>query len=300
MAVHPTAPPAPPRTPPLTPPTVPPGASMVASPGAPAGSTAVATVLTQDERMRVDAAGHGLYATLHRDTVDQVMRDLRCRHVGAILVSVSRCDERDAASIARVVREFPRVPTYALLSQLGPTTPRTVLSLGSSGVRALIDVRQPAGWRELRAVLMVDRAGEIERVALGQLALDLAGAPEPCHRFFELLFGRPERVLSVRALARALEVLPTTLMSRFFRARLPTPKRYLATARLVQAARLFENSGLSIANVSDHLEYSSPQSFGRHVRTLTGLTASEFRQGFDPFLRRLRTKDGGLREGRRD
>ena len=40
-------------------------------------------------------------------------------------------------------------------------------------------------------------------------------------------------------------------MSRFFRANLPAPKRYLALARLVRAAHLFENHGFSIANVSN-------------------------------------------------
>jgi hypothetical protein len=70
-------------------------------------------------------------------------------------------------------------------------------------------------------------------------------------------------------------------MSRFFRAHLPAPKRYLASARLIQAARLFENPGLSVANVADHLEYSSPQSFGRHVRTMLCMTAVAFRQRYD-------------------
>jgi AraC-like DNA-binding protein len=70
-------------------------------------------------------------------------------------------------------------------------------------------------------------------------------------------------------------------MSRFFRADLPAPKRYLAMARLVRAAQLFENPGLSIANVANRLDYSSPQSFGRHVRGLIQLTAVEFRQKYD-------------------
>jgi AraC-like DNA-binding protein len=79
-------------------------------------------------------------------------------------------------------------------------------------------------------------------------------------------------------------------MSRFFRARLPAPKRYLATARLVRAARLLENTGLSVANVANHLDYSSPQSFGRHIRTMLGFTAVEFRQRYDGegMLRRFR------------
>jgi AraC-like DNA-binding protein len=88
-------------------------------------------------------------------------------------------------------------------------------------------------------------------------------------------------VCTVRRLARNLGILPSTLMSRFFRARLPAPKRYLAMARLVRAANLFENRGFSVANVANHLEYSSPQSFGRHVRTMLGLTALEFRERYD-------------------
>ena len=52
-------------------------------------------------------------------------------------------------------------------------------------------------------------------------------------------------------------------------------------AHLVRAARLFENSGFSVANVANHLDYSSPQSFGRHVRTLLQMTAGEFRQRYD-------------------
>src|SRR5690349_16031843 len=92
-------------------------------------------------------------------------------------------------------------------------------------------------------------------------------------------------------------------MSRFFRAGLPAPKRYLAMARLVRAAQLFENPGLSISNVANRLDYSSPQSFGRHVRGLIQLSAVEFRQRYDgegmlqrfrsdlitPYLSRLHT-----------
>ena len=243
--------------------------------------TPVATLLTRDERMRVDAAGEGVFYAMHRDTVDQLVRDLRQRSVGAVLVSVNRCDDRSAASLARVVREFPRVSTVAILSQIDGATPRAVLSLGSSGVRTLIDVRQPAGWRELRTVIMSERTSEIERLALARLAVDLAGATDGCLRFFDLLFGRPVRVATVRRLAVHLGVITSTLMSRFFRLRLPAPKKYLAYARLVHAARLFENPGLSIANVANHLDYSSPQSFGRHVRSLLGLTATAFRQQYD-------------------
>ena len=249
----------------------------------------IATILDPTERARVDAAGIGIYRALHRETLDDVFRDLRERPIGAVLVSVCRCADGDAAKIARLVREFPRIPAVALLTQLEVRTPRAVLALGRSGIKSIVDVRQPTGWRELRAVLAEGRGDDIQRLALARIAEDMPNATSDCQQFFELVF-RPRPFGTVRHLARALGVLPSTLMSRFFRARLPAPKRYLATARLVRAARLLENPGLSVAGASNHLDYSSPQSFGRHVRSMIGVSAVEFRERYDGegMLRRFR------------
>lgn len=242
--------------------------------------TPVATVLLPPERLRVDAAGEGLYRTLHRDSLDDAMHDLKAHRAHAVVISVACCSGREAAKVAQLVREFPRVPAVALLTQVESSTPHDVLYLGRSGLQTLIDVRTAGGWRELREALVAERGASVERLALGQLALDLVGVPPDCWRFFEALFGPSARITTVRTLAAHLQVLPSTLMSRFFRARLPAPKRYLATARLVRAAYLFENPGLSVASVSNVLDYSSPQSFGRHVRTVLHVTAVEFRRRY--------------------
>lgn len=244
--------------------------------------TPITTMLLPGERLRVDAAGEGVYRTLHRDSLEEVIRDVRERRASAVLVSVARCaNADDAPEVGRLVREFPRLPAVALLSHVEARTPSAVLALGRYGVSALVDVREPQGWRQLRETLIADVGLGIERLALRQLAIDLAGAPDDCWRFFELLFQHPPRIFTVRAMSRTLKVLPSTLMSRFFRAQLPPPKRYLALARLTQAARLFENPGLSVAAVANHLDYSSPQSFGRHIRTLLGMTAVQFRNRYD-------------------
>ena len=240
----------------------------------------IATLLTPEERLRVDAAGEGYYRALHRDSVDDVIRDLKSRQIQAVLVSVT-CASKYTTRVASLVREFPRVPAVALLSEFELRTPHAVLALGQCGIRRLVDVRQAAGWRELRGTLMADTGDAGHRSVLGQLAIDLAGVPGDCWHFFETIFTCSPRIGNVRQLARHLDVTPSTLMSRFFRAGVPTPKRYLAMARLVRAARLFENSGFSIANVANHLDYSSPQSFGRHVRTLLHITAGEFRERYD-------------------
>ena len=241
----------------------------------------VTTILTPAERARVDAAGEGLYTAFHRDSIDDVIRDVKERRASAVLVSVTRCSHRDASRVALLVREFPRVPTVALLTELETAVPSAVLTLGRSGVQTLVDVREPAGWRRLRDVLLDDQSRDINRLALAQLSGDLIGAHPDCWRFFEALFQPPGSVVTVRSLSRYLGVVPSTLMSRFFRAKLPAPKRYLATARLVRAAQLFENPGLSVANVANRLDYSSPQSFGRHIRGLLRMTAVEFRQTYD-------------------
>src|SRR6476620_2407393 len=233
---------------------------------------AIATMLTPPERLRVDAAGEGSYQAVHRDTVAEVVQDLKSNRVSAVVVSIARCDSHSRASVAALVREFPRVPTVALLTQLDRSTPHAMLSLGSTGVRQLVDVRDADGWRELRKYLLAARGEDIQRQALAQLALDLSGVPHDCWRFFEALFLAPPRVVTVRMLADRRDVLPSTMRSRFYRAKIPAPKQYLACARLVRAARLFENPGFSVANVADHLDYSSPQSFGRHIRNLMRMT----------------------------
>jgi AraC-like DNA-binding protein len=241
----------------------------------------VATMLTPLERIHVDAAGEGSYAALHRDSIVELVRDIKNNRASAVLVSVTRCDQHARAGVAAMVREFPRVPTVALLTHLDGNAPHAVLSLGSTGIRQLVDVRDSSGWRELRNYLLAAQRDDVQRQALSQLAIDLAGVPHDCWRFFEALFTSSPRVSTVRILSRHLDVLPSTLMSRFFRAQLPAPKTYLAQARLIRAASLFENPGFSVANVANHLDYSSPQSFGRHVRTVMGLTAVQFRERYD-------------------
>ena len=50
----------------------------------------VATMLTPAERIRVDAAGEGSYFTLHRDSVAELVQDLKTNRAGAVVLSVAR------------------------------------------------------------------------------------------------------------------------------------------------------------------------------------------------------------------
>lgn len=243
--------------------------------------TPVSTILTPLERSRVDAVAQGLCEPLHRESLEEVMSDLRQQKAGLVLISVTRYGSQSSSRVAAMVREFPRVPAVALLTETQNSTPHSTMALGQLGIRTLVDARIPTGWQTLRNLLATQGTSDLQRSALSQISLDLPGVSADCWRFFELLFESSPRISTVRQLARNLNILPSTLMSRFFRAKLPPPKRYLALSRLIRAARLFENPGLSVARVANHLDYSSPQSFGRHVRTMMNMSPVRFRSLYD-------------------
>lgn len=103
---------------------------------------------------------------------------------------------------------------------------------------------------------------------------DLAACPRPAQRLLEAVFT--PSVHDGQGLARELGLHPGTLTTRLQRAGLPTPKVYVANARLVIAADLLALawSGTQVANA---LEFSAPPHFGRSVRTVTGLSITLFK-----------------------
>jgi AraC-like DNA-binding protein len=254
-------------------------------------SPVVATLLTASERARVDAAGTGLFVATHRDSIDEVIGDIRGCRANAVVISVARCagssSARIVSRVASIVRDFPRIATLALLAdtdgQVPPSLASTVLALGCSGIRTLIDARQPVAWQALREAVIrsYEAARQVDGAAIQQLRVDLGDAPTDCHRFFAALFTSPATVTTVEALSRTLGVRPTTLVSRFARRGLPSPKTYLAGARITRAAAILEDQAVSIAAASTSLEYSSPQSFGRHLLARLGVTPTEFRETYD-------------------
>jgi AraC-like DNA-binding protein len=237
----------------------------------------VAAVLLPAERNRVEAAGHGCFEVVHGESIEEAAQVARRRPLDAMFLSVHRCGEAELPRIARFVSEFPHVPAVALVSRPDAGAVGHVLRLGATGVRAVVDVSAPAGWHQLRALLREPNS-PVAAAAMAAIEPELDGVPPDCRLFFEVMLLRAPELTTVSGLCAALRVVPSSFMSRFFRAGVPSPKVYLAHARLLHAAHLFRNEGLAIADVAHRLEYSSPQSFGRHLRTLLGITAGEFRR----------------------
>ncbi len=250
--------------------------------GACAAPPAVATWLAPDERLRVDAAGQDAFVATHFDDLAGLAHALGTRPFGAVLVSVAllaRADRSTGEHLVQLLRAAPTLLAAALVSQ--PVPLAVVLALGRAGVRAVVDVQRPDGWPALRTTMAGAARPEVAHLAARLLAPALAALTADVRRFVTALFDAPPGVVTVRDLARGLGVLPTTLMSRFFRAALPPPKRYLAFARLARAAHLLHTPAWTVAAVADHLEYSSAQGFSRHLHLLLGVRPAEFRRRYD-------------------
>ncbi|MFQ6044810.1 MAG: helix-turn-helix transcriptional regulator [Gemmatimonadales bacterium] len=253
---------------------------------------AVATLLEPHDRERLDAAARGRFHALHADSLQQVVRSVREQPVHAVFLSPSKVPASELPAVASFVGRFPGVPAVAFVSRHDRVSSERLLQLGSHGVRQILDLTGREGWQRLRD-LVSHPATPTAAVILARVIPELGETTHSCRRFFQILIRLAPDVSTVKLLARYLSLEPSTFMSRFFRAGLPTPKRYLAAVRLLYAAALLRSRGLSISDVAHQLDYSSPQSFGRHVKNSLGLTASEFRRRYslhtaiDDFITRL-------------
>ena len=241
---------------------------------------AVATVIEPAEQRSLEAAAQGRFAAYHTQSVDELLRTVRERPVHAVLVSPRCLPSDQLPRLATLVKGFPEVPALAVVSRHDADASARLLDLGASGVRRLVDLSGREGWHALRQLLLEPASPAAATILAKVLPAMGDDATVGCREFQETIIRLGPQLPTVRRLTRRLHVLPTTFMSRFFRAGLPSPKRYLAAVRLVHAAALFEISSLSVSDVAYRLEYSSPQSFGRHVRALLGVTAGEFRRRF--------------------
>ena len=241
----------------------------------------VCAVLPHTERSRLDAAGDGCFTTLHASSFRDALRAARRKRVDALVLSVHACRSEELPTVARFVREFPAIPAVALVSRHDTNATDTLLKLGATGIRSAVDCTEPAGWRRLRD-LVSQPASPVAARILARVVPALGQATEDVRTFFEAVARLAPVLTTVRGLTRHLRLCTSTLMSRFYRAGLPSPKTYLAGMRLLHAADLFSNPGLSVSDVTYRLDYSSPQSFGRHLKAMLGVTAGEFRARF-PF-----------------
>lgn len=237
----------------------------------------VVTVLESRMRASVDGATDSTFTNVHVDSVAEAVMAVKEHAPRALLLSTGVIQEEGLSEIARLVTKNPGVLPVAVACSDGSVPGELLLSLGACGIRRFIDLNGRGGWESLRGLLDAG-GGETEAVILRTLLRHLGEASDESRHFFAALVRRAPSTVTVRALAAVLGIRASTLMSRFFRVSIPSPKSYLSMTRLVYAAAFFEAKAISITDVANSLNFSSPQSFGRHVRMVLGLTAGEFRR----------------------
>ncbi len=254
--------------------------------------TTVATVVEPNVRAQLDAAVGDGFTAYHASSMREALRAVRERPVRAVFVSPCCVSREELSGVASLVDGFPSVPTVAVVCRHDRSSSERLLELGASGVRRMIDLSAHGGWHYLRDLISHPSSPTAARI-LSTMVPALRSATNDCRAVFEALVRLAPGLTSVKLLTKRLDMNPSTFTSRFFRAGLPSPKRYLAGLRLVYAAAFLELPGLSLTDVAYRLQYSSPQSFGRHLRTELGTTASEFRARYpfdvaiDEFLNRM-------------
>jgi AraC-like DNA-binding protein len=153
-------------------------------------------------------------------------------------------------------------------------------------VRAAVDCTAAAGWRRLRD-LVRDAATAAAARILARVAPALGDERPALGDFFAPLARRAPELHTLARLAREVACHPKTLRSRFVRAGLPSPKAYLVEMRLLHAAHLFEQPGVTHTDVAYQLNSDLP-GFALYVKRWAGLTVAAFRRGcpFEPLLAR--------------
>ncbi|MFZ5624208.1 MAG: helix-turn-helix domain-containing protein [Gemmatimonadota bacterium] len=240
--------------------------------------------LTPREVLQVNAAMGERVNVQHRARLADVRADLAAGRSEGALISVTRACDVPVHHLTGLVQDFPGTPVIGFVAQGDETRVLAgTAALGRAGVDALVDCRTREGWHSLRRFMESVSRDATTRAALARVVQCLntggegdKGAPDACLRFFSNLFA--PHIRSAKHLAAAMQTGTTTFTSRFARAGLPSPKRYLAFARLVRAAHLGEVPGMTIHAIADRIGASSAQSYGRTVRRLLGITATEFRR----------------------
>src|SRR5258707_3457922 len=183
------------------------------------------TVVAPGDRRRLEAAGDGCFVAMHAESLREVVKTARTKRVDALVISVHRCQPDELPAVARFVREFPLIPTVALVSRPDHAASDLLLRLGASGVRAAVDCTEPQGWRRLRD-LVGHPASPVAARILARIVPALGDCSEEARLFFEAVARLAPVLPTVRALARHLRQPPPTITSPF-RPAAPSPPQTL-------------------------------------------------------------------------
>src|SRR5437016_12047083 len=214
------------------------------------------------------------FPVVHAQDWDVALATIRTRPVELAAVDPTLQGSASAHEIERLRMLFPSLPLI-LYTVLSPATGAVLLALGQTGIRAVVFTRIDDHPARLREVLAHEEARSASRQLLDQLAGVLAPLPSELRWVVEEVLRSPAEVQTVQQVAARARVDRRTFERWFTGLGLPSPRHFLAAARVLYAHRLLRDPGFTIEDVAERLGYAQTKTLQLHARTYLGLTVGE-------------------------
>jgi len=228
--------------------------------------------------LKLRRAAAGMFSFVHVGDWDEALWAIRVRPVELAVVDPLLPGGGGARGqeIGRLRLLFPSLPLI-LYTSLTPDVASVLLSLGKQGITNVVLARFDDHPARLSEVLKQEGARSASRQLLGQFAEGLAPLSPDLRWLLEGALHAPDEVQTVQQLATRANVTRRTCERRFARLGLPSPRHFLAAARVLYAHRLLQDPGFTIEDVAQRLGYAQVKTLQQHARNYLGLTAGEMR-----------------------
>jgi len=236
----------------------------------------VLAATSEIQLQRLRHAAPPRFAFAQAATWEAAMAAIRSRPVELAVVDPLLMGAASDKEIERLRMLFPSLPLI-IYTALTPQTAAVLLVLGQCGIRHAVFARYDDHPAHLRQVLANEEARSASQQLLDQLAWALAPLPSELRWVLEEVLRSPAEVQTVQQVAARARVDRRTFERWFTRVGLPSPRHFLAAARVLYAHRLLQDPGFTVEDVAERLGYAQVKTLQLHARTYLGLTAGEMR-----------------------
>ena len=234
----------------------------------------------QFHRLRRAAAPR--FPVTHALTWDVALATIRTRPVELAVVDPQlQGPPPSAQEMGRLRSLFPSLP-LVLYTALSPATAAVLLALGQTGITGAVFTRVDDHPARLRELLSHEEGRSASRQLLDQIGTVLSPLPSELRWVVEEVLRSPADLQTVQQVAARARVDRRTFERWFARLGLPSPRHFLAAARVLYAHRLLQDPGFTVDDVAQRLGYAQTKTLQLHARAYLGLTAGEMRLTLDP------------------
>ncbi|MBI1967755.1 MAG: helix-turn-helix domain-containing protein [Gemmatimonadetes bacterium] len=236
----------------------------------------VLAAVPEIQYLRLRRATARRFAFAHVRSWDEALLTIRTRPVELAVADPLLPGEARGQEIGRLRMLFPSLPLI-LYTTLTPQIASVLLALGHQGIRHVVFARFDDHPSRLTEVLMREAARAASQQFLAQLTGALTPLPADLRWMLEEALRTPEEVHTVQQLAARAGIDRRTCERWFTRVGLPSPRHFLAAARVLYAHRLLQDPGFTVEDVAQRLGYARVKTLQQHARSYLRLTAGEMR-----------------------